>query len=65
VDAEAARTFLNQLASDGLGVWVDRSTTEKGGRPTQEFVLSDASVEEGGFVNRDAPPSTNLDGSSP
>lgn len=38
-DAQAA---LESLVRDNLGIWQNRTTTGKGGRPTQEFVLHEA-----------------------
>jgi len=40
-DAEEA---LNELATMGLGEWVERKSTEKGGRPTRVFKLTCAST---------------------
>jgi len=38
-DADAAEKALQRLVDAGRGRWVDRPTTERGGRPTRLFVL--------------------------
>ena len=50
-DTEEARSALNQLADRGLGMWVDRSMAELGGRPTRTFVLAEQLAEGQGVLS--------------
>lgn len=45
-----AKAALDELVEAGLGVWRDRPSGTRGGRPTQEFVLSASSSDGKGFV---------------
>jgi hypothetical protein len=57
--ADDAEKALGELAQGGLGEWVVRPTTDRGGRPTAEFVLNPDPGElpqEGAEPEEDASP---------
>lgn len=53
--ARLAKLALDALVSAGFGQWRDRPTTEKGGRPTVEFILSQGNTPKPHIPN---PPET-------